>query len=112
VSTPCASVVALNNFLRALVAGSMSALAPLSDAIGIGWTFTLMAGGNILTMSFLLITHKSISGCWRSAELCIVLCWIAILMYSHCIFLRLPFLNKLNSCEYTVYIFILNNSVD
>ncbi|GES88466.1 major facilitator superfamily domain-containing protein [Rhizophagus clarus] len=56
--TRSASVVALNNFMRALVAGSMSALAaPLSDAIGTGWTFTLMAGVNVLTITFLIIVY-------------------------------------------------------
>lgn len=57
--TRSASVVALNNFMRALIAGSMSALAaPLSDAVGIGWTFTLMASGNVLTISFLIIVYN------------------------------------------------------
>jgi len=58
--TRSASVVALNNFMRALVAGSMSALAaPLSDAVGIGWTFTLMASGNVLTMFFLILVYRN-----------------------------------------------------
>ncbi|RIA82508.1 major facilitator superfamily domain-containing protein [Glomus cerebriforme] len=56
--TRSASVVALNNFMRALVAGSMSALAaPLSDAVGTGWTFTLMASGNVLTIFFLILVY-------------------------------------------------------
>ncbi|CAG8545472.1 5842_t:CDS:2 [Funneliformis mosseae] len=58
--TRSASVVALNNFMRSLVAGSMSALAaPLNHSIGTGWIFTLMAGVNIFTLFFLILVYRN-----------------------------------------------------
>ncbi|CAG8484059.1 4915_t:CDS:2 [Acaulospora morrowiae] len=52
-----ASIIAVNNFVRALAAGGMSlAAAPLQDVLVAGWLYTIMVGFNILGSGCLVLS--------------------------------------------------------
>lgn len=60
------TATAANNFLRCLLgAGVSAAIVPMIDGIGIGWTFTILGGINVLCIPFIwLIMGRGIR--WRA----------------------------------------------
>ncbi|CAJ0838094.1 34_t:CDS:2 [Entrophospora sp. SA101] len=63
-----ASVIALNNFLRSVLAGGMSAIAqPIETAIGSGFTFTIIVSINVITISLLIAIYKK-GKYWREKQ--------------------------------------------
>ncbi|CAG8484039.1 4914_t:CDS:2 [Acaulospora morrowiae] len=53
-----ASAIAVNNFLRSIAAATVSAAAaPLQDALGIGWLYTIMSGLTLIGSGFLVLVY-------------------------------------------------------